>query len=87
MEALVRALAIDLAPAVTVNCVVPGFIRKDAGAHAALDPEAARRQYAHIPAGRMGLPDEVAAAIAFLASPDAAYITGQAIHFDGGLVI
>jgi NAD(P)-dependent dehydrogenase (short-subunit alcohol dehydrogenase family) len=87
LEALVRALAIELAPGVTVNAVVPGFIRKDAGAHAAMDPEALRRQMEKVPLGRQGLPDEIAAAVAFLASADAAYITGQALRVDGGLVI
>ena len=88
LEALVRALAVELAPAgVTVNAVVPGFIRKDPGAHAAIDPERLRRQIASVPLGRVGLPDEVAAAIAFLASPASGYITGQALHVDGGLVI
>jgi NAD(P)-dependent dehydrogenase (short-subunit alcohol dehydrogenase family) len=88
VEALVRALAIELAPAgVTVNAVVPGFIRKDAGAHAALDAATAQRQVEKIPLGRLGLPDEVAAAVSFLVSADAAYITGQALHVDGGLVM
>jgi NAD(P)-dependent dehydrogenase (short-subunit alcohol dehydrogenase family) len=87
MEALVRALAIELSPAVTVNAVVPGFIRKDAGTHAALEPAALARQLAVIPAGRIGLPEDVAAAVAFLASAEAGYITGQALHVDGGLVI
>lgn len=88
MEALVRALAMELAPRrVTVNAVVPGFIRKDAAAHAALDPAAMQHQLAQIPLGRVGLPGEVAAAIGFLASPDASYITGQCLHVSGGLVI
>lgn len=87
-EALVRALALELAPdGVTANAVVPGFIRKDAGAHAALDPAVQQAQLARIPLGRVGVPDDVAAAIAFLASPQAGYITGQAIHVSGGLVI
>lgn len=88
MEALTRALAIELAPAgVTVNAVVPGFIRKDSGAHAALDAEQTRTNIARIPMGRLGLPQDVATAVAFLASPAAGYITGQALHVDGGLVI
>jgi 3-oxoacyl-[acyl-carrier protein] reductase len=88
MEALVRALALELAPCgVTVNAVVPGFIRKDAAAHTTIDPAAVLAQLANIPAGRVGLPEEVAAAIAFLASADAAYITGQTLHVSGGLVI
>ncbi len=88
LEALVRVLAIELgASGVTVNAVVPGFIRKDSGAHRAIAPAALQDQAARIPLGRIGVPDDVAAAVAFLASPAAGYITGQALHVDGGLVI
>jgi NAD(P)-dependent dehydrogenase (short-subunit alcohol dehydrogenase family) len=88
LEALVRALAIELGPdGVTVNAVVPGFIRKDAGAHRAIGSDALAEQTARIPLRRIGLPEDVAAVVAFLASPAAGYVTGQAIHVDGGLVI
>ncbi len=88
LEAMVRALALELSTSgVTVNAVVPGFIAKESGAHAALAPDALAGQIANVPLGRIGRPDEVAAAIAFLASPAAGYITGQALHVSGGLVI
>ena len=88
LEALVRALAIELGSSgVTVNAVVPGFIEKDSGAHRAIDPAALAAQAARIPVGRIGRPADVAAAVAFLASAEAGYITGQALHVDGGLII
>jgi 3-oxoacyl-[acyl-carrier protein] reductase len=88
LEALVRSLAMELGPAgVTVNAVVPGFIRKDAGAHRAIDPAALAAQTARIPLRRIGTPEDVAAVIAFLASAAAGYVTGQTIHVDGGLVM
>jgi 3-oxoacyl-[acyl-carrier protein] reductase len=87
LEALVKALAVELAPAITVNAVAPGFVRKDAGAHVALSLAGMPDRAQWIPLGRIAEPADIAAAIAFLAGPDAAYITGQVLHVDGGLVM
>lgn len=87
VEVLARTLAVEFAEkGVTVNCVVPGFIRKDAAAHTALDPAQWKALEAKVPFRRLGSPEEVASVIAFLASHDASYVTGQVIHVNGGLL-
>lgn len=79
-----RSLAREMAPrGITVNTVAPGFIDTDMTREL---PEAQREQLcAEIPLGRMGAAEEVAAAVAFLASPGAAYITGETLHVNGGM--
>ncbi len=88
VAAVTKALAAQLArDNVTVNCVVPGFIRKAAAAHTSLNEGLAKRVSELVPLGRFGEPDEVAAVIAFLLSRDGGYITGQCIHVDGGVTL
>jgi 3-oxoacyl-[acyl-carrier protein] reductase len=81
---LTRALARELGSRnVTVNCVAPGFIATDM-THGL--PEAAKAALlAQIPLGRLGAAEEVAYAVAFLASPAAGYITGTELHVNGGM--
>ncbi|MDX8466900.1 SDR family oxidoreductase [Mesorhizobium sp. VK23B] len=88
LETAVRSLAMYLAPkGVTVNCVVPGFIQKEAGAEDSVTDDELAESRARIPLGRIGQPEDVAAAIEFLLSTDAGYITGQSLHVSGGLRI
>ncbi|PWI35000.1 3-oxoacyl-ACP reductase FabG [Vibrio albus] len=68
---------------VTVNTVAPGFIETDMTK--ALNDEQRAATLAQVPAGRLGDPREIASAVAFLASPEAAYITGETLHVNGGM--
>ena len=79
-----RALARELGSrGITVNCVAPGFIDTDMTAQ--LSETQQQALLAQIPLGRLGKPDDVAQAVAFLASPQADYITGQELHVNGGM--
>ena len=80
-----RSLARSLAPAVRVNIVSPGWIETSFGRDA---DEGFRESVARsTPLGRWGRPEDVAAAVVYLASPDAAFVTGQSINVNGGVVM
>jgi 3-oxoacyl-[acyl-carrier protein] reductase len=81
---LTKALALELGGRnITVNAVAPGYIETDMTAN--LPQEVKDRFLAEIPLKRAGAPDDVAAAVKFLASDDAAYITGHVINVNGGM--
>ena len=81
-----KALAAEVASRnVTVNCVAPGFIATNMTE--ALNDDQKATINAKIPAGRMGTPEDVASAVLYLASDEAAYVTGQTIHVNGGMAM
>jgi len=84
IEAMTRSLAREVGSRhITVNAIAPGFIATDMTA--SLDDDAQQRLIAQIPLGRMGQADDIAAAVRFLASSGAAYMTGQVLHVNGGM--
>ncbi|MER6169420.1 MULTISPECIES: SDR family NAD(P)-dependent oxidoreductase [Streptomyces] len=89
LEGLTRALARELGPAgITANCVAPGSIRVPAEDTVVDDPEAMTvRQIARQCVQRRGRPNDVAAAVAFLTTDDAGFITGQTLRVDGGWIL
>ena len=81
---MTRALARELGSrSITVNCVAPGFIETDMTA--GLPPEQHQALVGQIPLGHLGQPSDIAHAVAYLASPQAAYVTGQELHVNGGM--
>jgi 3-oxoacyl-[acyl-carrier protein] reductase len=81
---MTRALARELGSRnITVNCVAPGFIETDMTA--ALPEAQHKALLSQIPLGQLGKPADIAHAVAYLASPNAAYVTGQELHVNGGM--
>ncbi len=81
-----KSLAQELASrGITVNCVAPGFIATPMTD--VLTDEQKKTILGRVPAGRLGTPEEIAAAVVFLASDEAAYVTGQTLHINGGMAM
>jgi 3-oxoacyl-[acyl-carrier protein] reductase len=86
MIGMSKSIAAEVAGrGITVNCVAPGLI--ETAMTDRLTAEQRARLGAAIPAGRFGMPGDVAAAIVYLASPEAAYVTGQTLHVNGGMAM
>lgn len=86
MTGLSKSLAQEVASrGITVNCIAPGFIETAMTDKLSDDQKA--KLNAGIPAGRMGTPEDIAAAVLYLASDEAAYVTGQTLHVNGGMAM
>jgi 3-oxoacyl-[acyl-carrier protein] reductase len=84
MVGLSKALALEVASrGITINCVAPGFIESDMTA--VLADVVKEKILSNVPMTRMGTPQEIATAVAYLASAEAGYITGQTLHVNGGM--
>lgn len=87
LVALTHALALSLGPTVRVNCISPGWIDTTSWKKRALRKPAklTRQDHAQHPVGRVGTPDDIAAAVLFLAGPDSGFVTGANLVIDGGM--
>ncbi|MBV8890325.1 MAG: 3-oxoacyl-ACP reductase FabG [Alphaproteobacteria bacterium] len=86
MIGMAKSVAAEVATrGITVNCIAPGFIAT--AMTDTLDEAQRRRILAVIPSGRIGTPEEVAAAAVYVASPEAGYMTGQTLHVNGGMLM
>jgi glucose 1-dehydrogenase len=87
MKMMMRTLSVELAPfGITINNIAPGAIETKKNAKLLNDPVLLNQLLAEIPLRRMGTPEDVGGIAAFLASPDASYVTGTTIYVDGGLL-
>lgn len=85
---MVKGLSTELAMhKIYVNCVAPGWVETEMAAPALHDPEISKRVFATIPLGRAGKPEEIAAAVLFLCTPHAGFITGEILNVNGGAVL
>jgi Dehydrogenases with different specificities (related to short-chain alcohol dehydrogenases) len=83
---MTKSLAAEVASRnITANIVAPGFIQTSMTE--VLSDQVKEMISSRIPAGRMGIPSEIAAAVVYLASAEAAYVTGETIHINGGLAM
>lgn len=86
IQGMSKSLAQEVASrGITVNCIAPGFIKTPMTD--ALNEQQSERITQNIPAGRFGLPEDVASGAVFLASDEASYLTGQTLHINGGLLM
>jgi 3-oxoacyl-[acyl-carrier protein] reductase len=87
MISFTKSLAVELAPhGITVNCVAPGWVATDMSRESLLGPER-EAILATIPLGRVARPEEIAGAVAFLASDLASFVTGEILNVNGGAVL
>jgi len=86
--AMVKGLSTELArDGIYVNCVAPGWVDTDMSAAALNDPKSRAAIFATVPLGRVGKPEEIAAPILFLCTPEAGFITGEVFNINGGAVL
>lgn len=84
--AMTKSIAQEVAGrGITLNCIAPGFVKTPMTDK--LPEEVKAKMLSQIPLGRFGAPEDIAAAVAFLASDQAAYITGQTLHINGGMIM
>ncbi|MCU1324973.1 MAG: hypothetical protein JWN34_343 [Bryobacterales bacterium] len=87
IEALTRNMSAEMTPlGIRVNCVHPGFVATNMTSWIMEDPEILKNVVAQISVGRPGVPRDIANVVAFLASEDSSYVTGQSLHVDGGWI-